>query len=115
MSNGAYVGVDGAVTSGASLRELIEAADPSVAPALGAALDHTQIEMMALKAAAEGGLHYDVMLDPANEAGGALIQAAIDGFIAQTRQIERAVAALSVTEIALEGSDSLDDTDAVFE
>lgn len=113
--NGAYVGVDGTVTSGASLRELVEAADPSVAAALGAALDATQFEMMEMKVAAESGLKYDMMLDPANDAGGALIQSAIDGLIAQTREIERAVAVLGVQELAFEGSDSLDNPDAVFE
>lgn len=45
---------------------------------------------------------------PANEAGGAIIQAAIDGLIAQTREIERAVSALGVTDLAFEGSDSFD-------
>nr|WP_144430673.1 imelysin family protein [Jannaschia donghaensis] len=113
--NGAYVGIDGAVTSGASLRDLVAAADPSVADSLGAALDRTQIDMTNLKVAAEGGLKYDMMLDPANDAGGALVQAAIDGLVAQTRQIERAAAALGVAEVAIEGSDSLDDPDAVFE
>nr|WP_240758129.1 imelysin family protein [Palleronia sediminis] len=113
--NGSYVGVDGTVTSGPSLRDLLAEADPAVADALGAALDHTQMEMTELKLAAEAGMHYDMMLDPANEAGGALIQAAIDGLIAQTREIERAVTALGVDAIAFEGSDSLDDPDAVFQ
>ncbi len=113
--NGSYVGVDGTVTSGPSLRDLLAEADPAVADALGAALDHTQMEMTELKLAAEAGMHYDMMLDPANEAGGALIQAAIDGLIAQTREIERAVTALGVDAIAFEGSDSLDDPDAEFQ
>ncbi|WP_371155172.1 imelysin family protein [Jannaschia sp. 2305UL9-9] len=113
--NGAYVGLDGTVTSGASLRDMVAAADQSVADALGAALDATQFEMMELKVAAESGLKYDMMLNPANDAGGALVQAAIDGLVAQTREIERAVAVLGVSELAFEGSDSLDNPDAVFE
>jgi putative iron-regulated protein len=112
---GSYVGVDGTVTSGPSLRDLVAAADPAVAEALADALDRTQMEMTELKLAAEAGMHYDMMLDPANEAGGALIQAAIDGLVAQTREIERAVAALGRDAIAFEGSDSLDDPDAVFQ
>ncbi|MEM7490845.1 MAG: imelysin family protein [Pseudomonadota bacterium] len=113
--DGAYVGVDGTVTSGPSLRDLVAVADPAVADALGTALDATQFEMMELKLAAEAGMKYDMMLDPANEAGGALIQAAIDGLVAQTREIERAVAALGRDAIEFEGSDSLDDPDAVFQ
>jgi putative iron-regulated protein len=112
---GSYVGVDGTVTSGPSLRDLVAAADPAVAEALADALNATQMEMTELKLAAEAGMHYDMMLDPANEAGGALIQAAIDGLVAQTREIERAVAALGRDAIAFEGSDSLDDPDAVFQ
>jgi putative iron-regulated protein len=112
---GSYVGVDGTVTSGPSLRDLVAASDPAVAEALAEALDRTQMEMTELKLAAEAGLKYDMMLDPANEAGGALIQAAIDGLVAQTREIERAVAALGRDAIAFEGSDSLDDPDAVFQ
>ncbi|WP_179379354.1 imelysin family protein [Jannaschia marina] len=113
--NGSYVGVDGTVTSGPSLRDLVAASDPDVAAALGAALDVTQMEMTEMKLAAEAGLKYDMMLNPDNEAGGALIQAAIDGLVAQTREIERAVAALGEEEIAFEGSDSLDNPEAVFE
>ena len=112
---GAYVASDGTVTEGASLEDLLTERDPAVAGALGAALDATQFEMMEMKVAAEAGMPYDMMLDPSNEAGGALIQAAIDGLIAQTREIERAVAALGRPQIAFEGSDSLDDPDAVFQ
>ena len=41
--------------------------------------------------------------------------AAIQGLIDQTRSIERAVAALDLQTIAFEGSDSLDNPDAVFQ
>jgi putative iron-regulated protein len=112
---GAYVGVDGTVTEGPSLRDLVAARDAGVAEALDAALDRTQDEMTEMKLAAEAGLRYDMMLDPANEAGGALIQAAVDGLVAQTREIERAVAALGRDGIAFEGSDSLDAPGAVFQ
>ncbi|RYH02613.1 peptidase [Salipiger sp. IMCC34102] len=113
--NGSYVGVDGTVTSGASLHELLTEQDPDVAEALSAALDHTQFEMMELVVTAEAGMPYDMMLDPSNEAGGQLVQDAIDGLVAQTREIERAVTALGGSQIAFEGSDSLDNPDAVFE
>jgi putative iron-regulated protein len=112
---GAYVGVDGTVTEGPSLRDYVAAQDRAVADALGAALDATQFEMTELKLAAEAGMKYDMMLDPANLAGGQLIQAAIDAAVAQTREIERAVAALGAEPIAFEGSDSLDNPDAVFQ
>ena len=41
--------------------------------------------------------------------------AAVDALIAQTRSIERAVSALDLAAIAFEGSDSLDNPEAVFQ
>ena len=112
---GSYTGIDGQVTEGPSLRDLVAEKDAGVADALAASLDHTQFQMVRLKTVAEAGMRYDMMLDPGNEAGGQLIQDAIDGLIAQTRDIERAVAVLGRDAIAFEGSDSLDDPEAVFQ
>ncbi|WP_108502186.1 imelysin family protein [Paracoccus indicus] len=112
---GSYTGIDGQVTEGPSLRDLVAEKDADVADALAASLDHTQFQMVRLKTVAEAGMRYDMMLDPGNEAGGQLIQDAIDGLIAQTRDIERAVAVLGRDAIAFEGSDSLDDPEAVFQ
>jgi putative iron-regulated protein len=55
------------------------------------------------------------MLAAGNAAGEALVMGGIDALIAQTRSIERAVAALELEPIAFEGSDSLDNPDAVFQ
>jgi putative iron-regulated protein len=55
------------------------------------------------------------MLATGNAAGEALVMGAIDALIAQTRSIERAVSALGLDTIAFEGSDSLDNPDAVFQ
>ena len=112
---GSYTGIDGRVTEGPSLRDLVAEKDAGVADALAASLDHTQFQMVRLKTVAEAGMRYDMMLDPGNEAGGQLIQDAIEGLIAQTRDIERAVAVLGRDAIAFEGSDSLDDPEAVFQ
>ena len=40
---------------------------------------------------------------------------AIDGLVDQTRAIERAVAALDLGNVSIEGSDSLDNVNAVFQ
>ena len=74
--------------------------------------------MMALgriKTAAEAGFAYDMMLERGNAAGEALVMGGVNALVDQTRSIERAVAALNVAEIAFEGSDSLDNPNAVFE
>lgn len=58
---------------------------------------------------------YDQMIGEGNAKGNALVQAGIDGLIDQTRSIERAVATLKLDAIEFEGSDSLDNPDAVFQ
>jgi putative iron-regulated protein len=57
---------------------------------------------------------YDQMIGDGNPAGNALVQAAIDGLLDQTRTIERIIAALDLGPLELEGSDSLEDPEAVF-
>ena len=112
---GEYVGIDGTVVTGASLSDLVGAADADVDADLRAALDHTIGELGQLKAAAEAGFSYDQMLERGNAAGEALIMSAVDSLVAQTKVIERAVTALSLDQIGFEGSDSLDDPNAVFQ
>ena len=55
------------------------------------------------------------MIGEGNKDGNAVVQAAIDGLIDQTRSIERAVSSLGLGAIPFEGSDSLDNPDAVFQ
>ncbi|MCI4661616.1 MAG: peptidase [Neomegalonema sp.] len=112
---GRYVGVDGTVTGGPSVSDLIAASDPELDRQLRADLDATMMALGAIKSTAEAGFSYDQMLDPANAAGGALIETAVQALVTQTRSIERAVAALKLDAIAFEGSDSLDNPGAVFE
>jgi len=112
---GRYVRVDGSVVSGPSLSALVAAADAGVDGELSTKLDATMLAMMDIKAAAEAGFYYDMMLERGNAAGEALIMGAVDALVDQARSIERAVAALGVEAIAFEGSDSLDDPDAVFQ
>ncbi|MGR3467794.1 MAG: imelysin family protein [Shimia sp.] len=112
---GSYTRVDGTVVSGPSLASLVAAADAGVDSELRGKLDATMFEMLEMKQAAEGGFAYDQMLERGNEAGEALIMGAVDALVDQTASIERAVAVLGVDQIAFEGSDSLDDPDAVFQ
>ena len=112
---GSYTRIDGSVISGASLSELVAAADPSVNTQLTAELEATMTALSALKSAAEGGFAYDQMLEAGNKDGEALIMGGVNGLVTQTASIERAVAALGLSAIAFEGSDSLDNPNAVFQ
>lgn len=112
---GRYVRIDGSVVEGPSPSDLVAASDAGADAALRAALDRTVLALGEIKTAAEAGFRYDMMLAPGNKAGEALVMGGVDALIAQTREIERAVAALALAPIALEGSDSLDDPSAVFQ
>jgi putative iron-regulated protein len=113
--HGRYVRTDGSVVEGPSLRDLLAGTEPALAEEITAKLDATMGALGAIKAAAEGGLAYDAMLEAGNAEGERLIIAGVDGLIDQTRSFERAIAALGLETIAFEGSDSLDNPDAVFQ
>lgn len=112
---GKYTRTDGSEVTGESLSSLVAAADPAVDEALKAALDTSVAELGKIKEAAESGTHYDQMLASGNKEGEAMITAAVDALVAQTQEIERAVNVLGLQEIGFEGSDSLDNPDAVFQ
>ena len=112
---GAYERIDGAVVEGPSVSDLVAATSAGADAALRQRLDATMAAMDEIVTAAEGGEAYDQMIGPDNSAGNARVQAAIDALAAQTGAIEGAVAALNLAAIDFEGSDSLDDPEAVFE
>ncbi|WP_290776687.1 imelysin family protein [Hoeflea sp.] len=112
---GAYTRPDGSEMTGPSLADLLAEKDPAIAAELSADLDATVEAMEAMVERAEKVEAYDQMIAVGNEAGNATVQAAIDALVKQTRSIERAIAALELGAIDLEGSDSLDSPDAVFQ
>ncbi|WP_298909158.1 imelysin family protein [uncultured Aliiroseovarius sp.] len=113
--SGSYVRVDGSVVSGPSLHDLVTELDASVGVALMNDLNNSVLALGAIRDTAIAGTSYDQMIGAGNEAGNALVQTAIDGLIAQTRNIERAVALVGLEGVSVEGSDSLDNPSTVFE
>ncbi|MDZ7601190.1 MAG: imelysin family protein [Hoeflea sp.] len=112
---GSYTRADGTELTGPSLAELVSQKDTAIAGELSADLDATITAMEAMVARAETVEAYDQMIATGNAEGNATVQAAIDGLIKQTRSIERAIAALDLGAIEIEGSDSLDSPEAVFQ
>ncbi len=112
---GDYASADGARISGPSISDLVAAANPALDAELRGKLAHTVRALGQVKTAAEAGLAYDQMLARGNETGEALVMGAVDALVDQTRSIERAVSALGLDQVAFEGSDSLDNPDAVFQ
>jgi putative iron-regulated protein len=113
---GKYTRVDGTVVEGPSLSQVIAAKDPALDGEIRELLDDTIAKMNVMAERAEAGEHYDQQIGEGNTEGNAVVQAAIDGLIAQTRGIERAVALLDLGDaVTIEDSDSLSNPDAVFQ
>lgn len=113
--NGIYTRIDGTTVEGPSISELIAEKDAAVDSELKAKLATTVDLMQVMAKRAVTVEAYDQMIGEGNTEGNAVVQAAIDGLIDQTRSIERAVAVLDLGNLDFEGSDSLDDPNAVFE
>ena len=113
--HGRYQRIDGSVVEGPSLASLVYAAAPDLDAEMRASLDTTAAALQRLKDTADSGaMAYDQMLGESNPEGNALVSDAVEALKDQTRVIERAAVALGVETLELEGSDSLDDPDAVF-
>ncbi|EAU44014.1 imelysin family protein [Salipiger bermudensis] len=112
---GSYTRVDGSTVEGASLSDLVAETDAALDEEMKAKLDTTMAALGAIKEAAEGGFAYDQMLALGDEKGEELIMGGVNGLIDQTRSIERVVSTLDLSDVAFEGSDSLDDPNAVFQ
>ncbi|MDQ2184848.1 imelysin family protein [Alcaligenaceae bacterium A4P071] len=112
---GKYVRPDGKEVSGASLSDLVRARDLKLDAEVRAKLDATVAAMTVLKERAEKVETYDQMIAEGNKEGNAVVQGAIDRLIDQTRSLERVIVALELGDIKLEGSDSLDNPNAVFQ
>ncbi|MEM1373013.1 MAG: imelysin family protein [Pseudomonadota bacterium] len=113
---GSYTASDGTVTTVPSLSSLAAAANADLDAEMNSKLEATMAAMQVMKDRADSGVEsYDQMIGFENEEGNAIVQAAIDALVDQTRSIEALVAVLGSDEITVEGSDSLDNPGAVFE
>lgn len=113
---GKYTRIDGSVVEGASISELIASKDAALDTEIKALLADTVAKMEIMKTRGDTIEKYDQMIGEGNTEGNAVVQAAIDGLIAQTRGVERAVALLNLGDtVTIEQSDSLTNPDAVFQ
>jgi putative iron-regulated protein len=112
---GSYARADGTVISGPSLSALVAATDPALDTQLIGQLDASVAALTTLKAKAESGMAYDQMIGADNAEGNAIVGAVVDALVTQTKSIEGVVTALKLGDVTIAGSDSLDNTDAVFQ
>jgi putative iron-regulated protein len=111
---GSYKRIDGSMVKGASLSELVKAVSSEADAGVRAAMANAEAKLRKVKDTADSGkMAYDQMIGDGNAEGNKMVQEAIDGLIAQTRAVEKAVDALKIGAVAIEGSDSLDNPSAV--
>lgn len=110
---GGYRRTDGSLVSGPSASDLVRAADPAIDERVRAALETSMGRMTELKNRGDTIERFDQMIGQGNKAGNAVVQAAIDALVAQSREFERAMAALKLESAKFEGSDSLDNPEVV--
>ena len=110
---GTYTRVDGTAMTGSALTELVAARDKALDEEMKAKLQKTVSAMEAIAKRAEGGEAYDQMLAEGNAEGNKAIQTAVDDLVDQSKTVQRIIAALDLGNIKLEGSDSLDNPEAV--
>lgn len=110
---GSYTRVDGSKVEGASLKAYAGEKAKDKADALTRQMADAKAKLEAIKVRADSGKEaYDQMIGAGNKEGNKLVSDAIDALVAQTRAVEGVVAALGLS-ISVEGSDSLDNPDAV--
>ncbi|MEW5755109.1 MAG: imelysin family protein [Pseudomonadota bacterium] len=106
---GSYSRVNGKKLSGPSVADLVAAKDAAADKQLRALLDDSLAKMQRIVDSAEKNrVAYDQLIAQGNKEGNAMVLAAVNALVAQTKGIEKAVAALQLAPIAFQGSDSLD-------
>ena len=110
---GKYTRVNGQVVSGPSLSDMVAAKAPKLDKEMLMKLKTTQDAMQVMADRGETGETFDVLIGAGNTAGNQIVQNAVDGLVDETKTIEKIIGALDLENIALEGSDSLDNPSVV--
>lgn len=110
---GHYMRQDGSFKSGSSLSALVRAKDPALDDEMKAKLDATEAAMLAMVEQAVQGNTFDVLIAEGNSAGNQIVKNVVDSLVDQARTTEKIIQALNLQNIQLEGSDSLDNPEAV--
>ena len=114
--SGSYTKVNGQVVAGPSLYALLATQDKTLATTLKSAIHQSLAKAQVLVDSAEKqGVAYDQLLAENNPNGNAKILAVVNALTEQTQSIEQAVVSLGLNKIEFEGSDSLDNPNAVFQ
>ncbi len=111
---GRYIRTDGSVVEGAALSGVVAALDEGLNAEIRSRIDVALVALQVLRDRRAEGKAYDQMLAEGDVEGERLITAVVDALVAVANSFGRAGRLLGMTDIAFEGSDSLDEPEAVF-
>ncbi len=106
---GEYYSMDAKLTSGASLADLVKAADPALDEEFRSRLGVTLARMRQMVDHARDKEAYDLMIAPGNEQGNALISSAVDALQDQAETLRRIADLLELEGVEFSSSPALAD------
>ena len=112
---GTYKDINGNTIKGSSISSKVSSIDANLDKEIKASFKKTISRMGEIVASAEKGITYDMLLAEGNQKGQQLIQNAVDALVEQSKGIEKVASLLNIENLQVEGSDSLDNPNAVFE
>ncbi len=111
---GKYKNLKNNFIEGASLSQIVASKDKQLDIMLKDSLKNTIFHMQQIVNSANKGITYDMLIGKDNKKGNLLIQNAIDALVQQSENIEKVAKLLEINNLQVEGSDSLDNPEAVF-
>ncbi|MBF96349.1 MAG: peptidase [Pelagibacterales bacterium] len=111
---GNYTNLRNKTVEGESLSDLVAKKDKNLDKKLKKSLKNTIFHMQKIVNSAEKGITYDMLIGEGNKKGNALIQNAVNALVEQSKNIEKVASLLQINNLQVEGSDSLDNPEAVF-
>ena len=111
---GSYKNINNEVVNGESLSQLVASKDKELDEEVKSSIRNTIFHMQNIVNSAENGVTYDMLIGENNKEGNLLIQNAIDALVKQSQSIEKVAKLLNIDNLQIEGSDSLDNPEAVF-
>ena len=111
---GSYKNINNEVVNGESLSQLVASKDKELDEEVKSSIRNTIFHMQNIVNSAENGVTYDMLIGENNKEGNLLIQNAIDALVKQSQSIEKVANLLNIDNLQIEGSDSLDNPEAVF-
>ena len=102
---GEYLRRDGSLVKGPNLADLVAKADAKADQTLRSDLEQSEARLQALVDSAAAGKHFDQLIAADNEQGQQLVRDAIAALVQQTGSIEKAAAALGLSDLNPETAD----------